>query len=165
MCRGSQALATNRSIQVLLFTGWAGRRMVETMSGHFAAYLAIVGTLAFASAGAASAAQVNIPQINIPRPNIPRPQISVPTPRLTSPKFSTPNLVSRPTGTAPVSGSNTTTQYGHALDMAGRSPTGQPMPQQQSTTGTTSGNQFSNVSGGAGPSFRCRPKGGGSSCR
>ena len=131
------------------------------MSRHLAACFAIVGTLAFASAGAASAGQVNIPNINIPRPNIPRPQISVPTPRLSSPKLITPNLVSRPKGTAAVSGSQA---YEHMQDLSGRSPTGQPMPQQQSTTGTTSGNQFSNVSGGAGPSFRCRPKGGVSNC-
>jgi hypothetical protein len=87
VCRGSQALATNRVYigSVILIHGLAGGG--ETMSRHFAACFAIVGTLAFASGGAASAAQVNIPHINIPRPqvniphiNIPRPQISVPTP-------------------------------------------------------------------------------------
>jgi hypothetical protein len=66
------------------------------MSRHLAAYFAIVGTLAFASGGAADAGQVNIPHINIPRPqvniphiNISRPQISVPTPRLSSPNLTT----------------------------------------------------------------------------
>jgi hypothetical protein len=113
--------------------------------------------LAFASAGAASAGQVNIPNINIPRPNIPRPQINIPQPQI---RVQTPHLRG-PNVNAPVSGSQT---YGHMQDLSGRSPTGQPMPQQQSTTGTTSGNQFSNVSGGAGPSFRCRPKGGVSNC-
>ena len=69
------------------------------MSRHLAAYFAIVGTLAFASGGAADAGQVNIPHINIPRPqvniphiNISRPQISVPTPRLSSPNLSTHNF-------------------------------------------------------------------------
>ena len=71
------------------------------MSRHLAAYFAIVGTLAFASGGAASAGQVNIPQINIPRPqvniphiNISRPQISVPTPHSSISKvITTPKVV------------------------------------------------------------------------
>jgi len=134
----------------------AGRWMVETMSGHFAAYLAIVGTLAFASAGAASAAQVNIPQINIPRPNIPRPQINIPRPNLSPPRVGVPTSPPPPRSATPPGAPAYEVLHG---------PNGQPMPQQQSTTGTTSGGLFSNVSGGAGPSFRCRPKGGGSSCR
>jgi hypothetical protein len=59
------------------------------MSRHFAAYFAIVGTLAFAPGGAANAGQFNIPHFNIPRafapagagqphPYIPRPNFSVP---------------------------------------------------------------------------------------
>jgi len=70
------------------------------MSRHLAAYFAIVGTLAFASGGAASAGPVNIPQINIPRPqvnipriNIPRQQISVPTPH---PSISKVITIARP---------------------------------------------------------------------
>jgi hypothetical protein len=58
------------------------------MSRHFAAYFAIVGTLAFAPGGAANAGQFNIPHINMPRP-----QINFPTPRLSSPKLTTHNLV------------------------------------------------------------------------
>jgi hypothetical protein len=109
VCRGSQALTTNRVYTgpvVKIATGW--RAEVKTMSRNLAAYLAIVGTLVFAPPGAASAGQVNIPRINIPRPqisiptphpsvptphlSIPRPQISVPTPRLSSfPKGITPD--------------------------------------------------------------------------
>jgi hypothetical protein len=57
------------------------------MSRHFAAYFAIVGTLAFVPAGAAGAGQVNIPHINIPRPqiSIPTPHPSVPPPHLSVP--------------------------------------------------------------------------------
>jgi len=62
------------------------------MSRHLAAYFAIVGTLAFASGGAASAGQVNIPQINIPRPqiNIPRPQVNIPQINISRPQISVP---------------------------------------------------------------------------
>ena len=74
------------------------------MSRRLAAYFAIVGTLAFASGGAASAGPVNIPRINIPRPqvnipriNIPRPQISVPTPH---PSISKVITIARPPRTS-----------------------------------------------------------------
>jgi hypothetical protein len=88
------------------------------MSRHFAAYFAIVGTLAFAPGGAVNAGQLNIPHINIPPPHIsaptphlsvPQPHISVPTLRLSSPKLTTPNLVSRPKLAAPISGWKATT--------------------------------------------------------
>jgi hypothetical protein len=48
------------------------------MSRHFAAYFAIVGTLAFAPGGAANAGPFNMPHFNLLRPqphfNMPRPQ-------------------------------------------------------------------------------------------
>jgi hypothetical protein len=114
------------------------------MSRHFAAYFAIVGTLAFAPGGAANAGPFNIPHFNILRPqphfNILRPQISMPTPHLS--RMPPPHLSnSKPHGKPLIT-----------EDQALHGGAGQSMPQQQSTTGTTSGNQFSNVSGGAAPS-------------
>jgi len=88
------------------------------MSRHFAAYFAIVSTLAFAPGGAVNAGQLNISHINIPPPHIsapaphlsvPQPHISAPTLRLSSPKLTTSNLVSRPKLAAPVSGWKATT--------------------------------------------------------
>ena len=88
------------------------------MSRHFAAYFAIVSTLAFAPGGAVNAGQLNISHINIPPPHIsapaphlsvPQPHIGAPTLRLSSPKLTTPNLVSRPKLAAPVSGWKATT--------------------------------------------------------
>ena len=117
------------------------------MSRHFAAYFAIVGTLAFAPGGAANAGPFNMPHFNMLRPqphfNMVRPQISMPTPHLS--KIPTPHH-----------GNSHPPAYSVL-----NNPTGGPMPQQQSTTGTTSGNQFSNVSGGAAPSgFRVIEDGG-----
>ena len=98
------------------------------MSRHFAAYLAIVGTLAFAPGGAANAGQ---PHFNILGPQ-------------------THMLGPQPHG-YPVK----------PFDQVLHGGAGQSMPQQQSTTGITSGNQFSNVSGGAAPSrFRVIEDGG-----
>jgi hypothetical protein len=164
------------------------------MSGHFAAYLAIV-TLAFAPAGAASGGQVNIP-LNIPRPNISRPQISVPTPRLSSPKLTTPNLVRVPKVTAPVSGSKGIAPDKNLVNTGASSPSGYStiqniVPPTQtggskfSTSGGASATPVSNTGGGslsssagasspsgystvgkanASQSFRCRSKGGVSNC-
>jgi hypothetical protein len=89
------------------------------MSHRFAAYFAIVGTLAFAPGGAANAGQSNIPHFN----NLATANHSFPTPHPVKP-----------------------------FDMVNPGPTGQSVTQQQSTTGTASGNLFSNVSGGAAPS-------------
>jgi hypothetical protein len=123
--------------------------MEKIMSRHFAAYFAIVGTLAFAPGGAANAGQFNIPHFNMLRPqphfNMLRPQISMLTPHLSNSQPHMPNSHGlRPNILPPT---HTTTIHPHerlkVLD--------QP-PQQQSTTGTTSGNLFSNVSGGAAPS-------------
>ena len=114
------------------------------MSRHFAAYFAIVGTLAFAPGGAANAGPPNRPLFNMLRPqphfNILRPQISMPTPHLSNlPPLHLSN--SKPRG-KPVK----------AEDQVLHGGAGQPVTQQQSTTGKTSGNLFSNVSGGAAPS-------------
>jgi hypothetical protein len=108
------------------------------MSRYFAAYFAIVGTLVFAPGGAANAGPFNIPHFNMLRPqphfnmlrpqphfNMLRPQISMPTPHLSN------------------------SQPGRGRDQVFHGPTGQPVTQQQSTTGTTSGNLSSNVNGGA----------------
>jgi hypothetical protein len=124
------------------------------MSRHFAAYFAIVGTLAFAPGGAANAGPFNRPHFNMlqpqphfnmlrPQPHFnmqrPQPNFNMATPHLSnSQNKKTNNRLSRLPG-----------------------PTGQPVTQQQSTTGTTSGNLFSNVSGGAAPSgFRVVEDGG-----
>jgi hypothetical protein len=109
------------------------------MSRHFAAYFAIVGTLAFAPGGAANAGPFNIPHFNILRP-----QISMPMPHLSNMRM--PHLSNMPTPY--LSHSHTGTPRKGERSVL-NSPTGQPMPQQQSTTGTTSGNLVSNVSGGA----------------
>jgi hypothetical protein len=121
------------------------------MSRHFAAYFAIVGTLAFAPGGAANAGQFNIPHFNIMRP-----QIGMPTPHLsnmpplhlsnTQPHISGPMQNShgfRPNILPPT---RKTTIYHERLKVLDQ-------PQQQSTAGTASGNLFSNVSGGAAPSL------------
>jgi hypothetical protein len=121
------------------------------MSRHLAAYFAIVGTLAFASGGAASAGPINIPQINIPRP-----QISVPTPHLSSPR---PRLeVTSGRQFAAWKGNS------HKKWLALPDEHGQPLPEQRSSPGIASSNPFSNVSGDTGRSFRCRSKGGVSDC-
>jgi hypothetical protein len=122
------------------------------MSRHFAAYFAIVGTLAFAPSGAANAGPFNMPHFNMLRPqphfnmlrpqphfNMLRPQISMPTSHLSN--MPTPHLSNSQNPTHPH------IMPGMIPSLHG--PTGQPMPQQQSTAGTASGNQFSNVSGGA----------------
>jgi hypothetical protein len=61
------------------------------MSRHFAAYFAIVGTLAFAPGGAANAGPFNMPHFNMAQPhfNMLRPQISMPHPSF--PKVTTSN--------------------------------------------------------------------------
>jgi len=111
------------------------------MSRHFAAYFAIVGTLAFAPGGAANAGPFNMPHFNMAQPhfnmlrpqphfNMLRPQISMSTPHLSNSK-PTPRRMP-----------------GAVRSLQG--PTGQPMTEQQSTTGATSGNLYSNVSGGRG---------------
>ena len=153
------------------------------MSRHLAAYFAIVGTLAFASGGAASAGQVNIPQINIPRPqiniprpqvnipriNIPRPEISVPTPHLTVSKITTPNLVLVPKVATKATKSNnnlanvTRTSFGTMRRVV------EPIRATDtiSPSGGTVANPVSNT-GGAYPTaetFRCRSKDGASNCR
>jgi hypothetical protein len=121
------------------------------MSRHLAAYFAIVGTLAFAPGGAANAGQFNIPHFNIMRP-----QIGMPTPHLSNmPPLHLSNSQPHISGPMPISHglrpnilppTRTTKIHPHeelkVLDQ----------PQQQSTTGTMSGNLFSNVSGGAVPS-------------
>jgi hypothetical protein len=89
------------------------------MSRHFAAYFAIVGTLAFAPSGAANAGPFNMPHFNMLRPqphfnmlrpqphfNMLRPQISMPPlhlsnmppPHLTNQKFLRDAALPRPTG-------------------------------------------------------------------
>ena len=126
------------------------------MSRHFAAYFAIVGTLAFAPSGAANAGPFNMPRFNMAQPhfnmaqphfnmaqphfNMLRPQISMPTHLSNMPPQHLSNSQnSRPQPERP-RGSTIPALHG---------PTGQPVTQQQSTPGTTSGNLSSNVSGGA----------------
>ena len=146
------------------------------MSRHFVAYFAIVGTLAFASGGAASAGPANIPQVNIPRPqvnipriNIPRPEISVPTPHLTVSKITTPNLVLVPKVATKATKSNnnlanvTRTSFGTMRRVV------EPIRATDtiSPSGGTVANPVSNT-GGAYPTaetFRCRSKDGASNCR
>jgi len=131
------------------------------MSRHLAAYFAIVGTLAFASGGAADAGQVNIPHINIPRPqvniphiNISRPQISVPTPRLSSPNLTTHILKE----TTP--GNNNNDRHIRMRESNLTPGTGT-----FSGSGRTSANPVSNTGGDSfTPLFPCRAKGGVSNC-
>ena len=108
------------------------------MSRHFAAYFAIVGTLAFAPGGAANAGPFNMPHFNMLRPqphfNMLRPQIGMPTPHLSN--MPTPHL----------SNSQNKKINNRLSRLPG--PTGQPVTQQQSATGTTSAMLVSNVSGG-----------------
>ena len=108
------------------------------MSRHFAAYFAIVGTLAFAPSGAANAGPFNMPHFNMLRPqphfNMPQPHISMPTPHLSN--MPTPHL----------SNSQNKKINNRLSRLPG--PTGQPVTQQQSATGTTSAMLVSNVSGG-----------------
>ena len=117
------------------------------MSRHFAAYFAIVGTLAFAPSGAANAGPFNMPHFNMLRPqphfNIMRPQIRMPTPHLSNmPPLHlshSPNqklIIERDSAHRPPAVSTHPT------------PAGQPLTPQQSTTGTTSAMLVSNVSGG-----------------
>ena len=134
------------------------------MSRHLAAYFAIVGTLAFASGGAASAGPANIPQVNIPRP-----EISVPTPHLTVSKITTPNLVLVPKVATKATKSNnnlanvTRTSFGTMRRVV------EPIRATDtiSPSGGTVANPVSNT-GGAYPTaetFRCRSKDGASNCR
>jgi len=153
------------------------------MSRHLAAYFAIVGTLVFASGGAASAGPVNIPQINIPRPqvniphiNVPRPNISLPTPHLSVPKITTPNLVRVPKVTTPATKSSNNladvTRTSLRKKKSNESETIRRFVEPirgtdtVSTSGSTVANPVSNT-GGAYPTsetFRCHSKGGVSNC-
>jgi hypothetical protein len=109
------------------------------MSHRFAAYFAIVGTLAFAPSSAANAGPFNMPHFNMAQPhfnmlrpqphfNMLRPQISMHTPHLSN---------MPPPHPRPMPGTVRSLQ----------GPTGQSETPQQSTTGTTSANLASNVSG------------------
>jgi hypothetical protein len=113
----------------------------KTMSRHFAAYFAIVGTLAFAPSSAANAGPFNMPHFNMAQPhfNMLRPQIGMPTHLSNMP---TPYLSHSHTGTP----KNTGKHYRSVPSLNG--PTGQPVTPQQSTAGAASANLFSNVSGG-----------------
>ena len=163
------------------------------MSRHFAAYFAIVSTLAFAPGGAVNAGQLNIP--NIPPPHIsaptphlsvPQPHISVPTLRLSSLKLTAPNLVNFSKGTRP--GNNGALIPPKLLGIGtGLRPNAIGPPKgikpghekreirvltqgsgTDSSSGSTSAMPVSNTGGayltGGTPSFRCRSKGGLSNC-
>jgi hypothetical protein len=163
------------------------------MSRHFAAYFAIVSTLAFAPGGAVNAGQLNIP--NIPPPHIsaptphlsvPQPHISVPTLRLSNPKLTAPNLVNFSKGTRP--GNNGALippkllGIGTGLRPNAIGPSKGIKPGHEkreirvltqgsgtdSSSGSTSAMPVSNTGGayltGGTPSFRCRSEGGLSNC-
>jgi hypothetical protein len=183
VCRGSQALATNRvyigSVILILENrplGW--RAEVKTMSRHLAAYFAIVGTLAFASGGAASAGQFNIPHINIPRPqiSIPTPHPSVPTPHLSIPRSHisvTPHLSVSKLSVSKVEDHGRSGRRYERYESRGFTDPQSVKGGDQTASGNTSATIYSNtngnsLAGGGGystVSFRCRSKGGVSNCR
>jgi hypothetical protein len=140
----------------------------KAMSRHFAAYFAIIGTLAFAPGGAANAGPFNMPHFNMmphlnmlrPQPhfNILRPQISMHTPHLSNmPAAHLSNLQPHPAphgGVLPGPAGQSKNHAGGGVHPnvsapVLNGPTGQPPTQQQSATGTTSAMLVSNVSGGA----------------
>jgi hypothetical protein len=118
LCRWSQTWPPIRvhgdSVILILETQAGGRRSKrrrrKPMSRHFAAYFAIVGTLAFAPGGAVNAGPFNMPHFTMLRPqphfNMLRPQISMPPlhlsnmppPHLTNQKFLRDAALPRPTG-------------------------------------------------------------------
>jgi hypothetical protein len=115
----------------------------KTMSRHFAAYFAIVGTLAFAPGGAANAGPFNMPHFNMAQPHFnmlrPQPHFNMLRPQIGP----TPHLSNMP---PPHLSNSQKKKYNTELSRL-PGPTGQPPTPQQSTAGTTSANLVSNVSG------------------
>jgi hypothetical protein len=136
--------------------GWAA--MEQIMSGHFAAYLAIAATLAFAPAGATSAAQVNIP-----RPNVPRPQISAPKPSINVPTAVSKHQLGVLTSPPSVSPSGTASANPNS-GTSGGSLVGASSPSFTPGSPSYSGGYSTVGKANASPSVRCRSKGGGSNC-